>query len=357
MCGLGDAVWYLAFLRAIRSRFLHAEIVVVVATNSASLILGNVAGVEVIVFNRSTQKGKWWTLARLVWSFRQRRFDLVISGAHPNSVRVPLFAFLTSGKLRIGARSERLSFLYNRRVDVSTNAHYVDRYQQLLHEAGITIGAEDSQPLLQPPANARSSALRLWNDAGLETAALVIGMVSGADVNTRAGWQPNLKRWHNQGFADVARWAALEWGARIAVIGSADEAPIADDIAALSGIPIANFCGKTGLAELQWIIRRCTAIVCNDTGTMHLAGALGTPVVALFGPTSPQSFRPPGEQLIIIEGEASCAPCYPHPTCKLLSCRAMQDISSRHVIDQLTAILTTGDTALKTDAARNGMAR
>jgi lipopolysaccharide heptosyltransferase II len=342
ICGLGDAVFYAPYLRAVREQYTNAEITVIVATAAARAILQQASeNVEIIVFNRSQEKRPWMRVLKLVWAIRRRKFDLVISGAHQNSARVPLFAFLSGAQVRVGARSEKMSFLYSRFVDVPTTAHYKDRYRALLKAAGVHAPAQRLTPTLAPPPEAKAAALRLWREAGLQDAELVIAMVSGADTNSRSQWQPYLKRWNNEGYAEVAKWAARELDARVVMIGSASESVHADEIAALSGVPIVNWCGKTGLKELQWIISKCAAIISNDTGTMHLAGALGTQVLALFGPTSAASFKPPGENNRIIQGHAPCSPCYPHPTCDLSSCLAMNNIAPPQVIEGLTVLLSS----------------
>ena len=113
ICGLGDAVAYLPYLKVTRARFPQAEIVVVVATAAAgALIKDNSSEVEIVVFNRGDQKHRITSLFELLLQIRRRKFDVVISGAHPNSFRVPLFALLSGARLRIGSDSEKLSFLY-----------------------------------------------------------------------------------------------------------------------------------------------------------------------------------------------------------------------------------------------------
>jgi heptosyltransferase-2 len=345
ICGLGDAVCYVPYLRALRTHFPESEIVVVVATSAAASILkGNVENVEVIVFNRSEQTNAWKAPLQLLWQIRQRRFDVVVSAAPPNSVRVPIFAWLSGAKLRVGSKFERLSFLYNRRLHVQTDSHYVERYSALFASIGVTVSEKESSPRLRPPSEAKASAMRIWNEAGLSDAEFVIAMVSGADSNPRGRWQPYLKRWNNEGYAEVARWAARELDARVVMIGSAAESAIAENISQISGIPIVNLCGLTGLSELQWILGNCAAIVSNDTGTMHLAGALGVQVLSLFGPTSAKSFRPPGKNNRFIEGYAPCSPCYPHPTCQQQTCQAMNDIAPAQVIDGLLVMLNSRNT-------------
>ena len=339
MCGLGDAVCYLPFLKALRVSYPQSRIVVVVATDQArDIIAANLQDVEVIVFNRSRHRGLFG-LARLLLAFRQCRFDVVMSRAPIDSLRVPLFAFLSGAKNRVGAKSERLAFLYGRRVSVQRDVHVVERYRQLLKGVGVEVSTESFFPVLDPPAEAKRSALRLWEDAGLCKASQVIGFALGADTTMRGRWIPGLMRWNAQGYADVARWLAEEAGTRIAVFGAGAESSLAEAIAAESGVSVANLCGKTRVGELQWLLRKCKALVSNDTGTMHLAAALGTPVVALFGPTSPKSFAPMGDRHLVIQGPAPCSPCFPHPICNQGTCRAMDAISPLQVIQGLSGLL------------------
>jgi lipopolysaccharide heptosyltransferase II len=339
ICGLGDAVCYLPFVRALRARFPKADIAVIVATDVAKTIIeGSLSEIEVIVFNRGQQRG-WLVLPRLLRALRRRRIDIVISGAHPNSLRVPLLAALSGAKLRIGASSERLSFIYNRTVNVRTDAHVFERNRKLLAEAGIEMSPEEFRPTLEPPPEARDSALRLWREAGLDMAESVIGMASGADSNIRGRYKPSLKRWNVEGYAKVAAWGTKEAGARVAMFGVPEEAPLAAAIAATSGVPIVNLCGKTDVRQLQWLLRKCRVFLSNDTGTMHMAVALGIPVVALFGPTSPDSFGPRGDRDRVVQGKVPCSPCYPHPTCDLKKCLAMDTISPEQVIECLSGLL------------------
>jgi ADP-heptose:LPS heptosyltransferase len=102
---------------------------------------------------------------------------------------------------------------------------------------------------------------------------------------------------------------------------------------------LVNLCGKTGVRELPWLLQMCKAVVTNDTGLMHIAAAVGTPVVALFGPSSPLGFAPTGPQHFIVQGTAPCSPCYPYPTCDLKGCGAMDDISSDQVKKSLAGLL------------------
>ena len=340
MCGLGDAVCYLPSIHGLRSKFPRAHIAVVVVSEAARTILEDAGcNVEVIVFNRGGQQRGWRPLLKLASRIRRAKYDVVLSGAHPNSVRVPLFAALSGAKLRVGAKAERYSFLYNRTIDVSTEAHVYERFRRLLTEVGLEMPENAYIPQLHPPQYARQKALALWSEAGLNGAPCVIGIASGADSNARGAWKPYLKRWRPERYADLIKWLSQTAGARVVTFGGMDETPWAEHIAAASAVPIVSFCGRTGVGELSWLLSWCTALVSNDTGIMHIGAAVGTPVIALFGPTSPLGFAPTGEQHRILQGKISCSPCYPHPICDLQDCGAMDAISLQQVKRSVAQVL------------------
>jgi len=357
MLGLGDAVCYLPFLHALKSRFPEADIVVFVASGAAGAILeSNLPGVEIVVFNRSRHRN-WVSMARLLFSVRERKFDVVISGAHLNSMRVPVFAFLSGSKLRIGAETERLSFLYNRRVQVRGDAHYFERYRMLLTGIGIKMAPQDYRPRLRPPEMAKESAERIWNQAGLSGCNKVLGFASGADINSRGRWKPSLKRWSIDGYAAVAKWASGQSGVQIVFLGSPEESAIAEEVAVRSGSPVINLCGKTNLGELQWLISKCAVFVANDTGSMHLAASTGTSLVALFGPTKAEAVLAAGDRRRIVEGQAPCAPCHFLPTCDLKRCAAMDNLAPGEVIGHISELLQlkSGQSKASTDKRPEGM--
>jgi lipopolysaccharide heptosyltransferase II len=351
MCGLGDAVCYLPYVHAIRRRFPTAHIAALVVSDVAQTILESAGcDIEVTVFNRAKQSGLR-ALLSVLRQIRRFQYDIVFSGAHPNSVRVPLLAALSGAKIRVGAKMERYSFLYNRRIDVRTDAHAYERFRQLLTAVGIEMPASEYIPCLELAPEARDAAMALWDEAGLHKAECVIGIASGADSNARGPWKPYRKRWSSERYAEIVRWLAQEKRARVVMFGGKDEAVLAEQIAISSGVPIINFCGKTGIQELSWLLSQCTALLSNDTGVMHVGAAVGTPVIALFGPTSPLAFGPIGERHRILQGKARCSPCYPFPTCNLTGCSAMDDITSEQVRECLADVLNVGDPVLGSPVA------
>ena len=341
MCGFGDAVCYLPAAERLRSAYPHARITVMVISEVARTVLEDAGlDLDVIVFNRQGSHRGWKAILGLIRRLRRARYDLVLSGAHPDSPRVPLVALLSGARHRVGAKAERLSFLYNTRIDVPTDAHAYVRFGRLLEGAGVPPAPLASyHPHVEPSPATEHTAAALWSQLGLNEFDLVIGMATGADNNARGVWRPAMKRWLPERYADVARQLHDQHNAQVVILGGRDEYPLAEEIRHLAGPHVLNLCDAIDVRVLPWILRRCVALLTNDTGLMHLAAAVGTQVVALFGPTNPAGFAPSTSSLHVIQGHAPCSPCYPRPTCTLPVCSAMADIPSTTVTQALAALL------------------
>lgn len=335
VCGLGDAVAYLPLISALRQTFPDSPISVVVATDQAGdLIQGCIDDINILVFNRS-KKLPLKAKASLLWRVRTMRPTVVISRAQATSCRIPLLAFWSGAQVRVGASFEKLSFLYNRIVQIDPRANVVHQYRQLLSGLGVNTTQDEVIPVLSPPASCQETAACLWKQAGLDSHRNVIGIASGADAIVRGKWNPSLKRWNAEGYAQVVKRINSEQRCGVVMFGTAAERSIGEDIRTRADSPLVNLCGQTTVGELQWMLKWCEVVVCNDTGVMHLAAALGTPTVSLFGPTNPVVFAPLGNHHRVVQGHAPCSSCHPNPKCDLTACIAMDAISPEEVIHTL----------------------
>lgn len=338
LSGLGDAVCYLPALRSIRKQYPEAAIFVVTTSAGRTILESDGLGLEIIVYDRGLQPSLLGII-KMIWALRKRKFDLVMSRALLNSYRIPLVAFLSGSRYRVGASSELLSYLYNVQVEIPSDVHFIERYNRLLYGAGIPIDFSPVYPIINPLDIHKESAMKIWEQHQIGNKQRVIGFVSGCDVTIRGKWNPTLKCWGMEGYAKVASWLVHDKNSRIVMFGSKKEEYLAEQIALLAGVDIANLCGKTSVGELKWLIRKCDLILCNDTGIAHLAAALRIPVLALFGPTDPSHWGPIGDIHRIIVGKAPCCPCYPSPTCDLRECIAMKAIDPRTTIDIIDDML------------------
>jgi heptosyltransferase-2 len=137
---------------------------------------------------------------------------------------------------------------------------------------------------------------------GVKSVRPLVGLIPGAAYGT-------AKRWPAERFAALADRLAGNLGAEIILFGSAGERDVAERIESLSRAKIHNVAGQTRLRELAALLAECKVVVTNDTGAMHVAAAVGTPVVAVFGPTNPVTTSPVGPRHTLIRRPMDCSPC------------------------------------------------
>jgi heptosyltransferase-2 len=157
--------------------------------------------------------------------------------------------------------------------------------------------------MLAPTTRAEMAADRLWNAQGWGPADLVIGMCPGAAFGP-------AKRWWPERFAALADRLIEVGGYRVVFFGSAGEVPLVEHIRAHMTHQAASFAGQDTLGSFMTLAARCAALIANDSGSMHIANAVGTPVVALFGPTDPQRTAPTAAPATVLRRELHCSPCF-----------------------------------------------
>jgi heptosyltransferase-2 len=166
----------------------------------------------------------------------------------------------------------------------------------MLAAVGLRVTATPDASLVCPPEWAERADGLLGGEGPW------LGLNPGAFYGT-------AKRWIPERYAAVGDMLARRTGARIAILGGAAERGIAESIAAGMRAPARNLCGETGLPELVGVLSRMDAVVTNDSGPMHVAAALGVPVVAVFGPTDERETGPVGVGHRIVREPVYCAPC------------------------------------------------
>ena len=149
-----------------------------------------------------------------------------------------------------------------------------------------------------------------------------------------AGWA--TKRWTREGFARLADWLVEARGAGVIFTGSAADRPEVEAILARMNRESADFVGRTDLKTLGALYDRVDCLVSTDTGPMHLAAAMGTPVVALFGPTAPWRTGPYGAGHAVVRPEVPCSPCFRR---EAPECKCMHEIEVTTVKRNVDAVL------------------
>jgi heptosyltransferase-2 len=262
-----------------------------------------------------------WRIGR---SLRERRYLEAI--VLPNSLKSALIPFFADIPLRVGFVGESRFGLLNilHRLNKHALPLMAERYAQLAEEPGEPVSVPLARPRLSvDPANLLITVSRL----GLDRSKPVTVLCPGAEYGP-------AKRWPAKHYAELAQRLAAR-GAAVWMIGSEGDAAIGEQVARESEGAAINLCGKTDLASAIDLMSVADLVVSNDSGLMHVAAALGRPLVALYGSSSPAHTPPLADSARIarIEGLA-CSPCYQRE-CPLGHFRCMNELTPEHVLAQI----------------------
>ncbi len=257
---------------------------------------------EIIPFQKKAGIGSIWEDLNLSQSLKERNFDLAV--ILPRSFRSAFHIFLARIPIRIGYRDEWRSLFLTHgigRTKAVLHGHRVHYYQRLIEPLGKIESLPSPQIFLREED--RKWADRALKDLEISEGGPLIGMNPGATFGLAKCWYPDR-------FGELAKRLADKWQARVLLFGKEEERPIVYEILRHLGRKGIDLTGKTGLLQLAALLERCTLLVTNDTGTMHVAAAVGTPVVALFGSTPPLTTGPWGEGHVVVRKDVPCSPCW-----------------------------------------------
>ena len=219
----------------------------------------------------------------------------------PNSLKSALVPWLAGIPVRTGWRGEMRFGLLNdlRAPDEAGLPLLVERFAALAQPAGEPLQRPVPAPRLTADAAKRDAALAKF---GLDATAPVLALAPGAEYGP-------AKRWPARHFADVARAHAAR-GFRVWLFGSARDAAVTAEVAALAGVPVADLAGRTSLDEAIDLLSLAARVVTNDSGLMHVAAALDRPMAAVFGSSSPEYTPPLSAKARVISLRLDCSPCF-----------------------------------------------
>ena len=246
----------------------------------------------------------------------------------PRTWKAALAPFLAGIPQRVGFVGEaRFGLLSAWRWGERRLPRMVDRCAALALPEGAPLPAQWPLPELVVPA---AEAAAWWDRRGLDAGRPAVALCPGAVGPS--------KRWTAEGYGEIARMLTSR-GIAVWVIGGPDEARIAGDITSAGG-PLARDLTGPDLRNAILALTAARAAVSNDSGLLHVAAALGTPAIGIFGPTSPWHWAPlnPLAATIETQTDVPCRPCH-KPTCRLRHHRCMRDIPAAQVLEAVERAL------------------
>ncbi|MEO8563653.1 MAG: lipopolysaccharide heptosyltransferase II [bacterium] len=326
---LGDTVLTTPLLVQLAHR---GPVDVVTTKASASLLAGHPAVRTVIAYDKRGADAGPFGFLRLAAQLRKARYDVAYLAQ--GSLRSALLAFAARVESRVGFATSAGSWLYTTAVPFRDDLHHAARLVQLSRPNGREPTEEESRPSLAPGDAERGAVQALLDGAGVAAGERLIALAPGSVWAT--------KRWPY--YSELAQTLAAN--GRIVVVGGPADSALAREI--LSAVPSAvDATGALPLLASAELIGRCAVIVTNDSAPLHLASAMGTPTVAVFGPTVPEfGFGPLAPSRVVVgHEELACRPCDRHGPrrCPLGHFRCMRELTPELVADWTRTLLLSRD--------------
>lgn len=314
---LGDTVLTTPLLAHVAQR---SAVDVLVTPASAPLLANNPSVNDVIVYDKRGRDRGALGFARVAARLRGNRYAVAYHAQ--GSVRSGALSLVARIPERVGFVSSAGRHFYTRRVDYIENEHHASRLLRLGMSAGDLPTRDMLRPHLYPGDGERAAVDALLGPHGWQGEPFV-ALAPGSVWPT--------KRW-----PEYAALAQLI-DARVAIVGAAADASLAEEILRAVGARAMDCTARLSLLASAELIGRATVLVTNDSAPLHLASAMGTPTIALFGPTVPQfGFGPLAPAARVIgRTELACRPCDRHgpKRCPLGHWRCMREITPRDVAD------------------------
>ncbi len=243
-------------------------------------------------------RGRYRTLTGLVRRIHGAAFDVAVV-LHPASFRNALLPFLARVPMRVGTNVSGRGMLLTASCEDDTRVHEVHRYLRVLQLLNID-GSPDFLEFWHTDAD-REMIQDLLHAEGVSLTDRLIAFNLGTTWRT--------KQWDIANFVEVIEQIACRTpDTSVVLTGSSAETALA---AALpTSLPALNLVGKTSILQLGALLERCEICLTCDSGPMHIAAAVGTPTIALFGPTDPVRHKPYGAGHTVVEKPVVCRPCY-----------------------------------------------
>ena len=303
---VGDAIMALPALRAVRRRFSEAEIAILALPYVADIYRGQGIADELIGYRRKGEHAGFRGRERLIADLRSKKFTSAL--LLQNAFDAAWIAWRAGIPERIGYSRDARGLLLTKSITVpragEIPAHEKFYYLELVKRAGWIDAIPDVPEisLLVPEEQSRRAEEKLQS-FGSKPGALRVAVGAGAAYGSAKCWPPER-------FAAAISQLLKARGAEVILFGTSSEAAVSAAIQAGLEHAALDLTGKTQIAELPALLSRCTAFVGNDSGAMHVAAAVGLPVVAVFGPTDPYGTAPVTPRCTMVQEKPYCSPCF-----------------------------------------------
>jgi heptosyltransferase-2 len=328
--GIGNLIQASATFKAIKKIFPDAKVSFITLSRNRGLYEDSGLFDEMIYLNLHSVRAFLWDLLKKFFLLRSRKFDLVLD-MEPLANFSEIVSFYIGVGVRVGFAVANRRSLFTVKVPFREDEHISRSFYRILSPFAVEM--EDNLapvPITTSPADEQYIEDILASDALTSSDTLIA-------INVNASEVADARRWSGENFAQLSRMLIQELDTKLIFIGSGNERERVQSILNLvSGEPL-NLAGRTNLKQLAYALKRADIFITNDSGPMHLALAMGTPTVALFGPESPQRYGPLSPKHLAIYKKHDCSPCIKFSQAKKVKCtqdlKCIREISVDEVFE------------------------
>lgn len=304
---IGDVVMSLPAIKSLKNVFPNSRLAVLLRPENIPLLKNLPEINELIPYH-----GFFVSVNIL----RKKRFDMAVDLLMDYTLKTAIITFLSLANLRIGFDIEERSRFFNLTLKLSHEKKQMSRYLlDLIRLIGKTSHIDEeriqeSDPVLFISEQDKSFADEFLKSHGIKEGDILFGLHPGGRFPSQL--------WMLESFAELAERISQKFKAKIIIVGSFQEKRLIEHLVSSMKIKPLSAVGLT-LDKLASIIAKMDVFICNNSGPLHIAAALGTPTVSTMGPTDPYLWWPHGKNHIVIRKDLSCSPCN-RPICRRHDC-------------------------------------
>jgi lipopolysaccharide heptosyltransferase II len=330
---IGDVLLSTPVIKTLRYNYPDAYIAMMVSPYSKDIVDGNPYLDKVIIYDKDGKHKSWWRSLKFSRNLKKKRFDLAII-LHPTN-RVHLVTFFAGIPKRIGY-DLKIGFLLTNRIRHTKQygeKHELEYNLDLVRYLGIE--PEDKNLFMPIRPESEKWVEELFRQEGIKEKDKLLVIHPGASCPSKV--------WPNDRFAQVADRLIEKYSFKVLIVSGPKDLSLAQSLIRNMQHSAINLAGKTSVSQLASILKRSRLFISNDSGPVHVASAVGVPVISIFGRNqaglSPKRWGPTGKNDLILHKEVGCIECLAHNCVKEFAC--LKAISTEDVINAAESILKT----------------
>ncbi|MFA5164590.1 MAG: glycosyltransferase family 9 protein [Candidatus Omnitrophota bacterium] len=304
--GIGDAILITPLISSLRKNIKNIEISVLTFRQNSGVLAGNKDIDELICIDRKDTNNPF-RIVSLINELRRKKFKISIC-AYPGGLRTAFLSYLSGARERLGqdlSIFKKYRQLFTKLAPISEIKHAVLMNMDFMKLLGVNPDTDSVAVSLNLSAEDETYIEKFLESRGIEKSDKIIAIHSGCGEGTS-----RYRRWPIERFIEVTNYLSEKIGVKVILIGGQDDLPVLNKmIGKITRKPIVA-AGNLSILQTAALLKRSIFLICNNSAPMHIAAAVGTPTISIFGPTDPRIHRPWGAGHIVLQKHHECCPCY-----------------------------------------------